>query len=127
MPVPTHKFYGRVRVVFLYLILKMLEKIKIIANNKEKKMQKDKQTIMSICQEAATIEQLYSNDEGYIRLICKELNCQRDELLLSKNDVTKLIQSPLVSQEIKNRFSHDNDILEICEYPEDTALKGEQR
>lgn len=90
-------------------------------------MQKDKQTIMSICQEAATIEQLYSNDEGYIRLICKELNCQRDELLLSKNDVTNLMQSPLVSQEIKNRFSHDNDILEICEYPEDTALKGEQR
>ncbi len=90
-------------------------------------MQKNKQTIMSICPEAATIEQLYSNDEGYIQLLCKELNCQRDELLLSKNDVTKLIQSPLVSQEIKNRFSNYVDILEICEYPEDTALKGEQR
>lgn len=85
------------------------------------------EAISTICPEAATIEQLYSNDEGYIQLLCKELNCDRDELLLSKNDVAKLIQSPLVSQEIKNRFSHDNDILEICEYPEDTALKGEQR
>ncbi len=85
------------------------------------------EVIMKICPEAATIEQLYSNDEGYIQLLCKELNCQRNELLLSKNDVAKLIQSPLVSQEIKNRFSHDNDILEICEYPQDTALKGEQR
>jgi hypothetical protein len=37
------------------------------------------------------------------------------------------MESPLVSQEIKNRFSHDNDILEICEYPEDTAQQGEQR
>jgi hypothetical protein len=83
--------------------------------------------ISTICPEAATIEQLYSNDEGYIRLICKELNCQRNELLLSKNDVTNLMESPLVSQEIKNRFSHDNDILEICEYPEDTAQQGEQR
>lgn len=90
-------------------------------------MQKDKQTIMSICQEAATIEQLYSNDEGCIRLICKELNCQRDELLLSKNDVTNLIQSPLVSQEMKSKFNHYGDILENCEYTQDPALKGEQR
>lgn len=83
------------------------------------------ETISTICQEAATIEQLYSNDEGYIRLICKELNCQRYELLLSKNDVAKLIQSPLVSQEIKSKFNHYGDILKNCEYPEDTAQEGE--
>ena len=79
-------------------------------------MQKDKQTIISICSEAATIEQLYSSDEGYIQLLCKELNCDRDELLLSKNDVINLMQSPLVSQEIKSKFNIYSDILEIGEH-----------
>lgn len=89
-------------------------------------MQKDKQTIISICSEAATIEQLYSNDEGYIQLLCKELNCDRDELLLSKNDVINLMQSPLVSKEIKSKFSHHNDILENCENPQEMAQEGEK-
>lgn len=89
-------------------------------------MQKDKQTIISICSEAATIEQLYSNDEGYIQLLCKELNCDRDELLLSNNDVINLMQSPLVSKEIKSKFSHHNDILKICENPQEMAQEGEK-
>lgn len=89
-------------------------------------MQKDKQTIISICSEAATIEQLYSNDEGYIQLLCKELNCDRDELLLSKNDVINLMQSPLVSQEIKSKFNIYSDILENCEHPQEMAQEGEK-
>lgn len=74
------------------------------------------EAIIKFCPEAKTIEQLYSNDEGYIQLLCKELNCDRNELLLSKNDVINLMQSPLVSQEIKSKFSHNNDILEIGEH-----------
>jgi len=83
------------------------------------------EVIMKICPEAKTIEQLFSDDEGQVLLLCKHLNCDRTALLMTQSDLTTLRQTAPVCEEINSKFSNYGDILKNCEYPEDTALKGE--
>lgn len=85
------------------------------------------EVIMKICPETRTIEQLFSDDEGQVQLLCRYLNCERTALLLTQSDLTTLRQSATVCEEIKSKFSNYGDILENCEYPEDTAKKGEEQ
>jgi len=83
------------------------------------------EVIMKICPEVRTIEQLFSDDEGQLQLLCRHLNCGRTALLMTQSDLTTLRQAVPVCLEVTNNFSSYIDILEICEYPEDTAQEGE--
>lgn len=47
---------------------------------------KTRSEIKTICPSAKTIEETYSDDEGYVQLICKELECDKTELLLTKDE-----------------------------------------
>lgn len=83
------------------------------------------EVILRLCPEAKTIEQLFSDDEGQVQLLCRHLNCDRTAILMTQSNLTILRQAVPVCEEIAYNFSSYIDILEICEYPEDTAQEGE--
>lgn len=93
----------------------------------DKNLMTANEVIMKICPETRTIEQLFSDDEGQVQLLCRYLNCERTALLLTQSDVMALIKTAPICEEIKSKFSNYGDILENCEYPEDTARKGEEQ
>lgn len=74
------------------------------------------EVILRLCPEAKTIEQLFSDDEGQVQLLCKHLNCDRTAILITQSDLTTLRQAASVCEEIAYNFSNCIDILENCEY-----------
>lgn len=53
--------------------------------------------------QAKTIEELFCGDEAKIRSVCRQLRCDRKELLITADDLKKLAKhSPLSKKDRKN-------------------------